>query len=58
MKIKDMLRAVALNDELEAIRNMQKLIADTASNNLAVGLRTTLSAALERMNDKNPRVKD
>ena len=34
-------RVVALNDELEAIRKMQKLIADNASNNLAVGLTTT-----------------
>ena len=41
MKIKDMPRVVALNNEMEALRNMQKLITDTAGNNLAVGLRTT-----------------
>jgi hypothetical protein len=41
MKIKDIPRVVALNNEMEAIRKMQKLIADTADNNLAVGLSTT-----------------
>lgn len=46
MKIKDMPRVVALNNEMEALRNMQKLIADTASNNLAVGLRTTFVCSL------------
>ena len=46
MKIKDMPRVVALNDEMEAISNMQKLIADTAGNNLAVGIRTTFVCSL------------
>lgn len=39
-------RAVELNNEMEAIRNMQKLIADNAAINLAVGVRTTLVCSL------------
>ena len=46
MKIKDMSRVVELNNEMEAISNMQKLIADNAAINLAVGVRTTLVCSL------------
>ncbi|MBE6234769.1 MAG: hypothetical protein E7112_00870 [Bacteroidales bacterium] len=48
MNLANVARVACLHNEMEAIHKMQKIIADTADINLAVGVRTTFVCSLAK----------